>query len=335
MTEEEGGAALVSIGTYFPAGYQSSREIAAATGIPAEIIERKFGLRGKHVAAADEHVSDMAVQAARPIVAGLPPEEVGALIYFGSAHKDYQLWSVAPKIQHALGLGGAFTFELMDTSAAGPVALKVARDMLHGDADLRAILLVGASRESYVIDYRNERSRFAFTFADGAAAALLRRGDGHRILATAVITDGSFADDVRVPAGGSVHPPSPETLERGMHSLDVVDPAGMKARLDPISLDRFVEVVRRAIERSGYRLDDLDFLAPLHTKRSVFEALLSALGLEEHQSFYLEEYGHMSAIDPFVALAEADRQGRLERGDLVVALSAGTGYSWAATALRW
>ncbi|HEV8339196.1 MAG TPA: 3-oxoacyl-ACP synthase [bacterium] len=336
MNEEESGAALVSIGTYFPAGYQSSSEIADATGIPPEIIEGKFGLRGKHIAAADEHVSDMAVRAARPILESVSPEEIGALIYFGSAHKDYHLWSVAPKIQHALGLGGAFTFELMNTSAAGPLALKVAGDMLRSDRDLRAVLLVGASRESFVIDYRNERARFAFTFADGAAAVLLRRGSaGHRVLASAISTDGSFADDVRVPAGGSVHPASPETLERGMHSLDVVDPERMKARLDPISLDRFVEVVQRAIERSGYRLDDLDFLAPLHTKRSLFEALLRALGLEEHHTFYLEEYGHMSAIDPFVALAEAERLGRLAPGDLVVTVSGGTGYSWAATALRW
>jgi len=326
----------MAIGTYFPAGYQTSAEIAGRTGIPQEIIEGKFGLRGKHIAAAGEHVSDMAVRAAEPLLDEAAAEEIGALIYFGSAHKDYYLWSVAPKIQHALGLTGAFTFELMDTSACGPVALKVARDMLVADPDLRAILLVGACRESHVIDYGNGNARFAFNFADGAAAALLRRGsEGHRILASAIVTDGSFADDVRVPAGGSVYPTSPETLQRGMHALDVVDPERMKARLDPISLDRFVAVVRRAVERSGYVLDDLDFLAPVHTKRSLFEGLLRALGLEEHQSFYLEEYGHMSAIDPFVVLAEAERRGRLAPGDLVVTLSGGTGYSWAATALLW
>lgn len=336
MTGAGGGPVIVSIGTYFPPGYQTSRQIAAATGIPQDVIEQKFGLRGKHVAGPDEHVSKMAAAAARPLLASTDPGEVGALVYFGSAHKDYHLWSVAPKIQHALGLTGAFAFELMSTSAAGPLALKVARDMLLADPELRSILLVGACRESYVINYRNARSRFAFSFADGAAAAVLRTGaDGHRVLASAVITDGAFADDVYVPAGGSVHPASAETLEREMHFLDVADPEGMKARLDPISLQRFVTVVRRAVQRSGYALDDLAFLAPLHTKRSLFEALLRELGLEEEQSFYLEDYGHMSAIDPFVVLAEADRRGRLARGDLVVTLSGGTGYSWAATALLW
>ncbi|MGQ0550504.1 MAG: 3-oxoacyl-ACP synthase [Armatimonadota bacterium] len=326
---------IVGLSTYFPAAYQTSREIAEATGIPQDVIEQRFGLRGKHIAAADEHVSDMAVKAARPLLDVIDPAEIGAIMYFGSAHKDYYLWTCAPKVQFGLGLGHAFTMEMMATSGCGPVALKVARDMLTADESLRALLLVGACRESSIINYGNERSRFAFNFADGAAAAVLRRGGGHRVLASAIITDGSFADDVYVPAGGSVHPPSADTIQRQMHFLDVPDPQRMKARLDPISMDRFVDVVRRAVERSGFALGDIDFLVPLHTKRSLFKELLARLGLEEHQAFYLEEFGHMSAIDPLVGLSEADRHGRLHAGDLVVALSGGTGYSWAATAIQW
>jgi 3-oxoacyl-[acyl-carrier-protein] synthase-3 len=318
-----------------PSRVQTAAEIGERAGIPTDVIERKFGLRGKHIATLDEHVSDLAVRAAEPLIAehGV---DVGAVVYFGSAHKDYYLWSCAPKIQHALGLDGAFVFELMATSACAPIALRVARDMLAGDDHLDSVLLVGASRESYVIDYRNHRSRFAFNFADGAAAALLRRGnDGHRVLASAAITDGSFALDAMIPAGGSVHPASHETVERGMHFLDVPNPQGMKQRLDPVSLDRFVRVVREAVERSGFALDDLAFVAPLHMKRSMHDALLAALGLEPQQAAYLDGFGHMSAIDPLVGLAEASRAGRLRSGDLVVAVSAGTGYTWAATAIQW
>lgn len=327
---------ITAIGTYVPAGVQTSAAIAEATAIPQDVVEHKLGLRQKHVAADGEHVSDMAVEAARIALEDQDAREIGAVIYFGSAHKDYYLWSVAPKIQHALGLSGAFTFELMDTSACGPVALKVAKDMLVADPDLRAVLLAGASREARVINYRNVRSRFAFNFADGAAAAVLRRGHtGHEILASSIKTDGAFSLDVFIPAGGSVHPASGETLEREMHGLDVSDPQAMKTRLDPIALDRFVQVITEAVERSGATVSDIDYLAVLHTKRSLFDALLNALGLEEAQSFYLADYGHMSAIDPFVSLQEGERAGRLRPGDLAVAVSAGTGYSWAATAIRW
>ncbi len=307
-----------------------------ATGIPVEVIEKKFGLKGKHLAASDEHVSDLAVRAARPLMKKVPPEEIDVVIYFGSPLKDYQVWLCAPKIQHELGAINAYSFELCGVSAGFPLALKAARDMLVADDEINNILLVGASTESRLIDYGNHRSRFMFNFGDGAAAALLRRGHhANRVLGFAALTDGSFHHCVMVPAGGTVYPPSRETVERKMHFIDVPDPRDMKARLDPVSLPNFIRVVRGALERSGRCLEDLDFLAPLHTKRSMFEALLSALGLQENQSFYLDEYGHMSAIDPLVALYEGQRHGLLRDGDLAVAVSVGTGYTWSAVALQW
>ncbi|HEY3247128.1 MAG TPA: 3-oxoacyl-ACP synthase [bacterium] len=326
---------ITAMGTYIPPAVQRSDAIAAASGIPEEVIIQKFGLRQKHIASPDEHVSDMALHAARAALEGIDPRSIGAVIYFGSAHKDYYLWTCAPRLQHELALVNAFTFELMDTSACGPVALKVAKDMLVADRDLTAILLAGASREAAIIDYRNPRSRFAFSFADGAAAAVLQRDSGHEVLASAIVTDGSFWRDVLVPAGGSVHPASEQTVRQGMHFLDVIDPQGMKARLDPVALDRFVGVITEAVTRSGFTVADIDYLAALHTKRSLFDALLRVLGLEESQSFYLADYGHMSAIDPLISLVEGERAGRLRRGDLAVAVSGGTGYSWAATAIRW
>jgi 3-oxoacyl-[acyl-carrier-protein] synthase III len=327
---------IAGIGTYFPAGYQTSREVAEATGIPRDVIEDRFGLRGKHVAGDGEHVSDLAIRAAQPLLDGIDPEEIDAVIYFGSAHKDYHVWSVAPLIAHRLGLARAFTFELMNTSACGPVALKVAKDMLAAEPDMRTVLLSGATREARLIDYRNPRARVTFSFGDGGAAALLRRGPAvHEVLATAITTDGSFAHDVLIPAGGSVHPPSSITLERRMHYWDVPEQQRMKDRLDPIFLKRTLEVIHRAVVASGCTIEEIDFLAPQHMKRSLFRALLDALGLDEVRSFYLEDFGHMSAIDPFVVLSEAARQGRLRAGDLVIAVAVGLGYTWAATVVRW
>jgi 3-oxoacyl-[acyl-carrier-protein] synthase-3 len=325
---------IVGLSVYAPPGAQTSEEVAARTGIPRQVVEEKFGLRAKRVADGLQ-TTDLAVRAAEPLVWQLDARAQGAVVYFGSAHKDYYLWNAAARIQARLGLQNAFAFELMATSACAPIALRVGRDLLASDPHLHYVLLVGASRESTVVDYGNPRSRFAFSFADGAAAALLQRGAGHRVLESAFLTDGSFADDVFVPAGGTVHPASHDTVERRMHFLDVRDPADLKRRLDPVSLDRFVFVVEEALHRSGHSLSDLDFLAVLHVKRSMHEQILSALGLEPDQSVYLDTYGHMSAVDPLVALWEGERQGRLRPGHLAVALSAGTGYTWAATAIRW
>jgi 3-oxoacyl-[acyl-carrier-protein] synthase-3 len=109
----------------------------------------------------------------------------------------------------------------------------------------------------------------------------------------------------------------------------------MKRRLDPISVDRFVAVTTEAVERSGHRVRDIALLCPIHTKRSVFCGVMERLELREDQGIYLRDHGHMSAIDPLLGLHRAREQGRLRDGDVVVLLAAGTGYSWAATVIRW
>jgi len=327
---------IAGLSVYVPETFEDSAQIAARSGIPEPVIREKFGLKGKHRAAPDEHVSDMAVRAARSLVEQVDPLTIDAVVYFGSPYKDYAVWSVAPKIQYELGLKNAFTFEIMNVSAGAPVVLKIVKDMLTADARLGQVLCVGATREGDLIDYQNQRSRFMFNFGDGAAAMLVRRNHPENvILESAIMTDGSFHDFVRVPAGGSVMPPSERTVRERLHYLDVTDPQAMKERLDPVTLDNFLWAAREAVRRSGFDPKDITFLAPLHTKRSMFELLLQGLGLDESRAVYLDEYGHLSALDPVIGLWEGARRGQLRSGDLAVALSAGTGYSWAATAIRW
>ena len=326
---------IADLDTYVPERFEPAAEIAAASGIPERVLVEKFGLAGKHRARDDEHVSDMCIAAARPVVQRNDPANIDAVMYFGSHWKDNMVWQVAPRVQEALGLEG-FAFEAINSSAGAPVALKIARDMLAADEHLRSILMVAASRESGIIDYRNERSRFAYNFGDGAVAVLLRRDDGHgEVLATSLISDGSFADHVHVPAGGSVHPASHATVDERMHFLDVMDGAEMKRRLDPITIKRFVEVAREALERSGHGLAELDWLLPIHMKRSIHETLLAELGVDADRSVYLDHNGHMSAVDPLFSLSRLHHEGRLSEGDLILLLAAGTGYTWAATAVRW
>jgi 3-oxoacyl-[acyl-carrier-protein] synthase-3 len=109
----------------------------------------------------------------------------------------------------------------------------------------------------------------------------------------------------------------------------------MKGGLDEVSLPNFVAAAQGAVGRSGLRLEDVAFVCPLHTKRSMFLALLSRLGLREDQAMYLDDTGHMSGVDSLLGLDRAARGGRVSDGDVVLLLSAGTGYTWAATVVRW
>jgi 3-oxoacyl-[acyl-carrier-protein] synthase III len=322
---------LLATASYLPERWLTAAEVAALSGIPEQVIVDKFGLRGKHVAAPDEHVSDLSVKAIERLLdeTGLDPEEIDVVMYYGSMWRDHAVWQAAPHIAHRIGATNAFAIEYGNVSHGTPIALRVARDLLRAEPELRNVLVVAACRESYLLDYANERSRFMFNFGDGAVAGLLV-GDSTRneVLGSHAITNGAYSLQVKVAHGGSVDP-------NGYPYLDVQDPAGMKGGLDQESLPNFVAAARGALERSGLTPADLDFVCPLHTKRSMFQALLVELGMSEDQAVYLDDTGHMSGVDSLLALDRAVREGRVRDGDVVLLLAAGTGYTWAATVVRW
>ncbi len=326
---------LSATASYLPERWLTAAEIGHASGIPEDVIVEKFGLRGKHIAAEDEHVSDMSVAVASRLLGqhDLDPAEIDVVLYYGSMWKEYPVWQAAPWIAHRLGCANAYALECANVSCGTPVALRLARNFLLGEPELRNVLLVAACRESYLIDYTNARSRFMFNFGDGAVAGLLTRDGGHELCGAHAITDGSFSLQVKVPAGGSVEPASAESVAGRRHYLDVADPAEMKGGLDEVSMPNFIAAARGALESSGATESDVAYLCNIHMKRSMHEAIVAELG--SPPATYLDDTGHMSGVDPLLSLDRISRAGELEEGDLVLLLAAGTGYTWAATVLRW
>jgi 3-oxoacyl-[acyl-carrier-protein] synthase III len=323
---------LAGTASYLPERWMTAAEVSAASGIPETVIVEKFGLRGKHVAAEDEHVSDLSLRAAKALLdeREIDPESIDVVMYYGSTWKDYAVWQVSPLIAHELGCVNALALEFDNVSHGTPIAIRVARDLLRAEDELRSVLMVAACRESYLLDYANERSRFMFNFGDGAVAGLLvRDSTENEVLGCHAITDGSLARQVKLPRGGSVH------ANDGYGYLDVEDPTAMKVRLDATSLENFVRAAEGALERSGARLDDVAYLCGIHTKRSMHAALLGALGIDPARAAYLDDTGHMSGVDPLLALDRAAREGKFADGDVILLLAAGTGYTWAASVVRW
>lgn len=336
MTEASVG--IAGVASYLPEARVSAAELAVASGIPEAVFVERFGLHAKHIAADDEHVTDLAREAATRLLTelGVAPADIDAVVYFGSTWKNYPVWQAAPRIAHELGCDRAFALELDYTSCGSPVALRVAKALAVSDPRVRRVLLVGASCESRLVDYANKRARFMFNFGDGAVATLLVRDHPvNRILETSMVTDGSLSLHVRVPAGGSVRPASVATVAQREHLLDVADLDGMRRRLGEVSLENFLRVATEAVKQSELTLSDLSFVVPIHMKRSMQDMLLEKLGLDEGQTVYLEDTGHMSGVDNLLGLERLQRAGRLRDGDTVLLLAAGIGYTWAATVVRW
>ena len=115
---------LAATAAYLPERWLTAAEIAEASAIPEQVIVEKFGLRGKHIAAADEHVSDMSVAAASRLLEeqDLDPAEIDVVLYYGSLWKDYPVWQVSPWIAHRLGCTNAYALEYANVSCGTPVA---------------------------------------------------------------------------------------------------------------------------------------------------------------------------------------------------------------------
>ncbi|MBT9172903.1 MAG: 3-oxoacyl-(acyl-carrier-protein) synthase 3 [Syntrophomonadaceae bacterium] len=334
--EKENTVGIASLGIYLPSGKENGKEIALKSDIPLEAVENKLGLLRKSVAAPHEHVSDMALKAAKNALGDFDPAKLDAVIYFGSEYKDYPVWSCACKVQYELGAVNAFATEIMSLCVSFTVALRMAKGMMLTEESMRNVLLVMGSKESYLIDYKNPRVRFMYNFADGGAAALLTKFlKKNVILETHNITAGFFHKYVKLPAGGSAMPASRQTTDAGLHMLELTAPEEMKEHLDPVSFKNFVTVVEKALEKSGKTTRDLNFLAPIHLKRSLYHDLLQAFRLNPNQSFYLENYGHIQSGDQIIVLTEAERRGLIKDGDIIALLAAGTGYTWGATIIQW
>ena len=102
-----------------------------------------------------------------------------------------------------------------------------------------------------------------------------------------------------------------------------------------MSLANFVAVAREAVRKAGADLGDIGYLCGIHMKRSMHDGLVRELGLAPDRAAYLDDTGHMSGVDPLFALDRAARAGELADGELVLLLAAGTGYTWAASVVRW
>jgi 3-oxoacyl-[acyl-carrier-protein] synthase-3 len=329
---------IVSFGTYLPEGRLSGKEIALASGLPQHVVEEKMGIIEKTVPGKNDHTAQMGVWAAQKALkeGNVDPKEIDLIIYIGEEHKEYPLWTAGIYIQEELGAVNAWAFDVAMRCGTTVMAMKVAKDMMRTNEDIQTVLLAGGYRNSDFIDFSNPRTRFMYNLAAGGGAIVLRRGhEANLLLESTILTDGSFSKDVVVPIGGTMQPVDAALLKTNRLQLDVLDPEGMKQRLEEKSMKNFLFVVEESLRKSGHATEELDYLAILHMKRSAHDYILNVLGLEQEQSIYLDHFGHIGQFDQILSLELALKNGKIQDGDLVSMVSAGIGYAWAANTICW
>jgi 3-oxoacyl-[acyl-carrier-protein] synthase-3 len=330
---------IEAIGVYIPKERHTAEYISEQSGTPVDIIKTKIGMVSKSVPGPDDHTVAMGVKAAKIAIerAGIDPaKDIDLVIWAGEVYAERPMQTYAIKFQGEVGATGAWAFDVNQRCGTIVVAMMLAKSLMQTQG-YRRVLIGSGYRNSDLIDYTNIRTRFMHDLAASGVAMILRNDYPQNVVREgSVISDGQFSEDVYVPAGGTVMPTTCETIEWVFHYLDVTDPQGLKERLDKLSMSNFLKVVDESLDKSGYRRDDIDYLALIRMKRSAFEYVANECGVDPYkQATYFDEWGHMGQNDSIVSLEEGLKSGKIKDGDVVVITAAGIGWSWNAMTIDW
>jgi 3-oxoacyl-[acyl-carrier-protein] synthase-3 len=191
------------------------------------------------------------------------------------------------------------------------------------------VLVVGAEKISCITDWK-DRS-LCVLFGDGAGAAVVQATDRSGLRSSVLRSDGRLSHLLMLPGGGSKHPASAETLAQGLHFMKMDGRDVFKHAVTCMT-----DVARKALEKAGKTVEDMKLIIPHQANQRIISAIGDRLGGRPEQYYVnLDRYGNTSAASIILALDEAVQGGRLQRGDLVLLVAFGGGFTWGATVLEW
>ncbi|HEY1741141.1 MAG TPA: beta-ketoacyl-ACP synthase III [Acidimicrobiia bacterium] len=294
----------------------------------AWIVERT-GIHERRVAGPDESTASLATAAAAEAIkrAGLTPHDIDLMI-IATVTPETLIPHTGAHVGERLGLRCG-SFDLNAACSGFVYASVVASSLLRGG--LRHVLVVGAETLSRIID-PDDRST-CILFGDGAGAAVWSRADdgSDALLGWDLGCDGSAAELLIIPAGGSARPASPETVAAGDHYLKMQGQEVFKRAVRAV-----VESARITLERSGMRADDVRWFVPHQANGRIIVNAAQRLGFGEDRVISnLDRFGNTSSASIPLALFEAVDDGRVHDGDLILLSGFGAGMTWASALIRW
>lgn len=328
---------MAGIGLYLPQHFATAADLAKATSVPEDVIALKFGIKKKPIANPAETTSYMGLKAAEAALedAKVKPEDIDLVIWCGAQHKDYPCWLAGLYVAYQLGAFRAWSFDMEAMCGSMMAALDVAKSLMLGRDDLNTVLLVSGYRNNNLIDLSYPPTRFMMDIGSAGSACVLKKNFGHNaILGSAFRGDGSLSEMCIVPVLGSkAWPPNPEDVHNA--SFKVPEEKAFKQKLNDVTMPNFYAVIHEAMRKSGFKENEIDYLAILHFKRSAHLAALQELGLKEDQSTYLDEYGHLGQNDQLLSIKLGLESGKIRNGSRIAMVGAGLGFVWASTVMQW
>jgi 3-oxoacyl-[acyl-carrier-protein] synthase-3 len=317
------------IGSSIPERVLSNSDLEKMVDTSDEWIRTRTGIVERRIADPDIATSDLAYEASLRALedASIDPSDIDAIIV-ATVTPDYIFPSTACIVQSRLRAKGASAFDISAGCTGFIYALQVGKAMIDS-GDARTILVVGAETLSRIIDYEDRTT--CILFGDGAGAAVITRSETPGILSICLGSDGDAWNLLYMPGGGSRFPASHESVENRLHYLK------MKGN------DVFKEAVKamessslQAIEKADITPDQIDLFISHQANYRIMEAVRKRLDIPPEKVFVnVDRYGNTSSASVPLALDEAIRDGKAQRGGLILLSAFGAGFTWGSAVLRW
>lgn len=318
-------------GYYVPEKIITNDDIAKVVDTSDEWIFERSGIRRRHVSE-NESASDMAVKSARAALedAGISASEID-LVVVTTVTPDMLFPSTACLLQAKLGIRNNIPCFDLEAACTGFVyGMEVATSMMQSGKYKNA--LVVSSERLYPILNPADRST-CFLFGDGSGAAVLSCSDerGVGIIGNVLGADGAATAVLKIPAGGSLMPTSPETVRDGLHYLQM-DGREIFKNAVRIMQEKALDV----LDLCGVKPEEISLLIPHQANIRIIETVAKRLHIPREKVYVnIEEYGNTSSASIPIALAQAARSGAISEGDYVLLVAFGAGLTWGATLIKW
>jgi len=320
---------IIGVGAYLPKKILTNADLEKMVNTSDEWITTRTGIKERHVVAKNEAASDLALQAAKKALydAKLKPLDID-LIIVATISPDMHFPSVSCIIQNALGAKNAACFDIAAACAGFVYALVIAQQFV-ARGTYKNVLVVGVEVLSSITDWQDRNT--CVLFGDGAGAAIISEVKSGGIISSYLASDGSFADLLMLPAGGSRRPATHETIKERQHYIKM-----RGNELFKIAVNKMTEAAQVALKQAGLKCSDVDIIIPHQANMRIIMAMAKKLGLSEDKVYLnIEKYGNMSSASTAVALCEAVRKGKVKKGDIVVLDAFGAGLVWGACIIKW
>ena len=322
-------AAITAVGGYVPEYVLSNKELETMVDTNDEWITARTGIKERRILKdKDKGTSFLAIEAAKNLLQknNTDPKEIDMVI-MATATPDMPVAVTGAYVASQIGADNAFSYDLMAACSGFLFGMSIAAKYIESGS-YKKVLLVGADKMSSIIDYKDRTT--CIIFGDGAGAALFEPNfEGLGVQDEYLRTDGNGRDSLKVDAGGSLLPPSIETVNNNQHVVFQDGKTVFK-----FAVTRMADVSDKILKRNNLTGDDIQWLVPHQANNRIIEATSKRMKLPDEKVMKnIHKYGNTTSATLPLCLFEYEK--KLKKGDKLVFAAFGGGFTWGAMYLTW